>query len=160
MKKEFRCCFAGHNNINISTEKEKVKEVAENLILQYGVKDFWVGNYGNFDIGCALAIKELQVNYPDIKLSVVIPYLTKSISEYKEVYYKNFDNVLIANIPLSVPKRFHIIKANEYMVENSQFLICFINRSWGGAVQTFEYAKRKNLKIFNLATKTAKEENF
>lgn len=153
MEKEFRCCFAGHSDVNISAEKEKVKEVAENLILEYGVKEFRVGNYGNFDICCSRAIKELKENYPDIKLSVVIPYLTKSINEYKEEYYKNFDDILIANIPLSAPKRLHIIKTNQYMVENSQFLICYINRNWGGAVQTFEYAKRKKLTIFNLAEK-------
>lgn len=158
MKKEFRCCFAGHSDINISTEKEKVKEIAEKLIAQYCVKEFWVGNYGNFDFCCAKAIMELKEIYPDIKIFVVIPYLTKRITELKEEYYKKFDEIITANISLSTPKRLFILKTNEYIVNNSKFMICYVNRSWGGAVQTFEYAKRRKLEIFNIAECTSRRD--
>lgn len=146
-----RCCFAGHSDIWDSSLAEKIKSVAEDLILNHNVREFWVGNYGNFDGSAASVIRELQKTYTDVKLDLVIPYLTKSINEYKELYYKKCDNILIADIPENTPKRFHITKANEYMVNNSDFLICYIQRSWGRAITTYKYAKRKKLQIFNIA---------
>lgn len=146
-----RCCFAGHSDIWDNTLAEKIKSVAEDLIVNHNVKEFWVGNYGNFDGSAASVIRELQRTYSNVKLDLVIPYLTKSINEYKELYYKKCDNILIADIPENTPKRFHITKANEYMVNYSDFLICYIQRSWGGAITTYKYAKRKKLQIFNIA---------
>lgn len=146
-----RCCFTGHSDIWDSSLAEKIKSVAEDLIVNHNVREFWVGNYGNFDGSAASVIRELQKTYSDVKLDLVIPYLTKSINEYKELYYKKCDNILIADIPENTPKRFHITKANEYMVNNSDFLICYIQRSWGGAITTYKYAKRKKLQIFNIA---------
>ena len=40
-------------------------------------------------------------------------------------------------------KRFYITKCNEYMIDVSDFLICYVNRSFGGARHTLDYAKRK-----------------
>lgn len=151
MEDKKRCCFAGHSDIWDSSLTEKIKSVAEDLIVNHNVREFWVGNYGNFDGSAASVIRELQKTYSDVKLDLVIPYLTKSINEYKELYYKKCDNILIADIPENTPKRFHITKANEYMVNNSDFLICYIQRSWGGAITTYKYAKRKKLQIFNIA---------
>ena len=63
----------------------------------------------------------------------------------------------VADIPENTPKRFYITKTNEYMVNNSDFLICYIQKSWGGAVTTYKYAKRKKLQIFNIAEKPIDE---
>lgn len=152
-----RCCFCGHSDIWDSGAEEKIKQVAEDLILNHNVKEFWVGNYGNFDSCSATVIKELKKIYTDIRLDLVVPYLTNSINEHKELYYKRFDNILLADIPENTPKRFHITKSNEYMVDNSEFLICYIERSWGGAVKTYKYAKRRKLKIFNIAENPIEE---
>lgn len=145
------CCFAGHSDIQENKTKEKIKDISQSLILNHGVKEFWVGNYGNFDACSAAAIRELKKIYNDIKLILVIPYLTKKITEYKEEYYKMYNGILIADIPENTPKRFFITKANEYMVNNSDYLICYVQRSYGGAANTYKNAKRKNLKIINIA---------
>ena len=65
--------------------------------------------------------------------------------------YDKYDNILIADIIETTPRKFYILKTNEYIVDNSDFLICYIEKTWGGAVYTYRYAKRKGLKIFNLA---------
>ena len=83
---------------------------------------------------------------------MIIPYLTKEINEYREQYYKNYDEMVIAEIPEKTQKKYRILKTNEYMVDNSSYLICFINHSWGGAAKNLEYAERKkHITIFNLA---------
>lgn len=147
-----RCCFAGHSDITYNGEtREKIKTVAEDLILNHNVNEFWVGNYGRFDSCCSSVIRELQQKYKDIKLELVIPYITKGINEYREIYYKDYDNILMADIPLNTPQKFQIIKGNEYVVDNCEYVICYIERHYGGAYRTFTYARRKKKKIFNIS---------
>ena len=73
--------------------REKIKAIAEDLILNHNVSEFWVGHYGRFDGCCSSVIRELQKTYTDIKLELVIPYITKGINEYRELYYKDYDNI-------------------------------------------------------------------
>jgi len=147
-----RCCFAGHSDISYGIDiREKIKTIAEDLILNHSVKEFWVGHYGGFDGCCSSVIRELQQTYKDIKLELVIPYITKGINEYRELYYKDYDNILMADIPLTTPQRFQIIKGNEYVVDNCDYVICYIERHYGGAYRTFTYSRRKKKEIFNVS---------
>ncbi len=145
-----RCCFAGHREID-DYEKvyAKVKNALEKLIKEESVTEFWVGNYGSFDYLCHEAVNELKEKY-EISLCLVIPYLTEEIAENKEEYYKNYDCILMADMPLKTPRKLGILKCNEYMVKMSDFLIAYVMYDWGGAAKTLEYAKRKNIKIFNI----------
>ncbi len=146
------CTFAGHRNISATKELlSALRKHIEILITKENVSEFLVGNYGGFDHIAAEAVRELQKLYPQIKLNLVIPYLTKAITEYKEQFYEKYDSILMADIPLSTPKNLRIIKSNQYMVDKSDFLICFVNHSRGGASQTVEYADKKGVSIINLA---------
>lgn len=149
-KTKIRCTFAGHSEIQNSNLVEEIKTTAKELITEYGVNEFWVGHYGDFDHYAAKAIRELKREY-DIELVLVIPYLTKEIEEYKEEYYRNFDALIMADIPEKTPKKLKIIKANQYMVDESEYLICYVKNSWGGVVKTLDYAMQKKKKIYNLA---------
>ena len=42
------------------------------------------------------------------------------------------------------------------MINNSDILVCYIERNWGGAIRTYRYAKRKGIKIYNIAEKPLK----
>ena len=145
-----RCCFAGHRDVNKEEILYKIKEKAEILIKNFGVKEFLVGAYGMFDAYAAVAIRELKQIYGDIELILIVPYLTKDLVKYKNIYDTKYDDICIAEISERTPKRYHIIKANEYMVNSSDYMICYIKRSWGDSVRTFEYAK-KRIEVFNLA---------
>lgn len=149
------CCFAGHSDIyNKDNIYQKLLPATEELILKEGVNIFRVGNYGDFDALSAKAVRALKDRYPHIKLELIIPYLTSSINEYKEQYYNNYDSIIIADIPEKTPKSLRIIKANQYMVRNSDFLLCFVERSFGGAFKTLEYAqKKRDIKTINLGAK-------
>ncbi len=146
-----RCCFAGHSHIYDDNIKELITEKVIELIEKYGVNEFWVGNYGAFDYYSASVIRELKKSY-DIELDLVIPYTTRKIEEQKELYCEKYDYLLMADIPESTPAKFRITKCNQYMVDSSDFLICYVKYSWGGAVQTMKYAKKKKyMKVINLA---------
>ena len=38
------------------------------------------------------------------------------------------------------------------MINNSDFLISYVNYSWGGAVKTVEYAIKKKIQVVNLGS--------
>ena len=53
-----------------------------------------------------------------------------------------FDGTIYPDIE-NVPPRFAIIKRNEWMVKQSDFMIAYVNYPWGGAYKTLQYAERK-----------------
>ena len=130
---------------------EKLLSVIEDLILNESINEFWVGNYGDFDKLSAKAVRVLKEKYSDIQLNLVVPCLTSEINEYKEQYYRNYDNVIIADIPEKTPRNLRIIKSNEYTIQNAEILVCYVERSFGGAAKTLDYAeKRARIRIINL----------
>ena len=149
------CCFAGHSDYGYNEDfyNMLISEI-ESLILNQEVNEFYVGNYGVFDIMSARAVRSLKTKHHHIKLYLTLPYLTSEINEDKERYYKDFDAILIAKFPESTPRRLGILKCNEYMVNKCDFLLCFVKYSWGGAAKTLEYAQKKgNIEIVNLSIK-------
>ena len=47
----------------------------------------------------------------------------------------------------SVPKRYAISRRNEWMVRESDIVIAYVIRGFGGAAKTLEYAQRKKKRI-------------
>jgi len=148
------CCFAGHSKLyNLDEIYHNLVNLIERLILEENISEFWVGNYGDFDKLSAKAVRNLKRKYTDIQLNLIIPYLTSDINENREIYYQKYDKVLMADLPERTPKRFQILKCNEYMVDKSDFLICYVKNNFGGALKTMSYAeKKKHIKILNLSS--------
>lgn len=132
--------FCGHSDEVYSKEiREKIKYEIEILINQ-GADTFLLGGYGEFDMLCAGIVKELKNKYQTIKSVLVIPYLNV---KYDTDYYDYTEYPDLEK----VPKRFAILKRNEYMVNKSDIIIAYIKHEYGGAYKTFTFAKRKNKKI-------------
>ena len=144
-----KCCFAGHRDFRDNKIEEKFMKTIEELYVKENVSYFMVGNYGAFDRFCAHCVRKLKSKYDKITLELVVPYLTNEIRKYPE-YYEDFDNILIVD-NINTPTKYKIIKANRYMVDNSDFMLSYITHTWGGAYITFEYAKTKNLQIINFS---------
>lgn len=135
--------FCGHSKIkyDLNTE-QKLLYIIENLILK-DATEFLFGGYGNFDILCAKVVKELKDKYPYIKSTLVIAYLNRKYdsSLYDDTVYPPIENT---------PLRFAILKRNQWMVQNSQILIAYVQNDWGGAAKTLLYAKKNKKKVINL----------
>jgi len=135
--------FCGHGKIKYDIDAEKkLLFVIEDLIIK-GATEFLFGGYGNFDILCAKVVKNLKNKYPYIKLTLVIAYLNRkyNLDFYDETVYPPIENT---------PLRFAILKRNQWMVQNSQILIAYVQNDWGGAAKTLQYAKKNKKKIINL----------
>ncbi len=129
-------CFAGHRyewqNANI---ENKLKQTIENLIKQ-GYHTFFDGDKGYFDKLSAQILFELKKTYPQIKIyKVLSTYNPKSIET-------KHDDTILPEIEELFPKQ-KIIKRNQWIVDNSDVLIChIIERHKSGAYSTYKYAKK------------------
>ena len=142
--------FCGHSNCLFNND---VKEQLKNILLDETIKNptykFYLGGYGDFDGLCLRTLRELKKDFPEIEILFITPYLDKNYSklEFAKNYY---DDVIFPPIE-SVPRKFAILKRNEWMVDSADLVIAFVKYSWGGAAKTLEYAKRKKVPIINIA---------
>lgn len=141
--KEHTALFIGHGEC-YGVGQEEIKDALRRLI-SMGVTDFLCGGMGGFDWKCARAIYELKAEYPSLRSFLVIPYLTFNIQN-REL----FDDIIYPQGFEKYHFKAAIIQRNRYMVRNATYAICYITHGWGGAVKTYEYAKREWLYLLNL----------
>lgn len=147
------CTFFGHRNTYLSAEiRAKIRTKLIDLIEKEGVDSFWFGSYGKFDAECADITRSLKKEYPHIEMHLLLPYPTKQESGggafYKELEFDGFS--YFDPDKLFFP-RYTILKRNEYMVKNCDFLICYVICEWGGAYQAMQKAIRCKKQVFNFA---------
>ena len=135
--------FCGHRQIFGSERdriKQKVYEETE-LLIKQGASEFLLGGYGAFDCLSADVVQELKSKYPHIKSILVIPYINKRT--YNEDLYDGSEYPPIEK----TPRKYAILKRNEYMVNKCDVIIAYVEVDFGGAAKTLEYARRKKKKI-------------
>lgn len=142
--------FFGHSNCLFNDDiKEQLKNILVGEIIKNPTCKFYLGGYGDFDGLCLRTLKELKNDFPEIELIFITPYLDKNYSKLEFDKY-HYDDVIFPPIE-SVPRKFAILKRNEWMVEQADLVIAYIKYSWGGAAKALEYAKRKKKRIINIA---------
>ena len=141
------CCFAGHSNIYDNQEKLKfnLKNEIIKLIEKEKVNIFYCGGKGAFDWLCAKVINELKQDHPFIKSYLILAYLpTKNKTVYDDYVFSLFNETIYPDLE-NIPPRFAILKRNEWMIKNSDFLISYVIYDWGGAAKAVEFAKKQKI---------------
>lgn len=116
-------------------------EVAKN------VTDFYVGYHGNFDRLAATALRQVKKRHTDITASLVLAYHPAELPMESPV---GFDGTFYPPLE-NTPRRYAIVKANRYMVQSSDSIICYVKHC-GNSRQLLNCAIRKNdISIINLA---------
>ena len=90
------CFFIGHREASEEIYPALYAAV-EQHILEYGVTEFIVGHYGGFDRLAASAVKEAKRFYPEVRLTLLLPYhpAERPISDvYKRQGNHNMQNKL------------------------------------------------------------------
>lgn len=143
--KERACCFFGHRVVTDDIG-ERLKQEIEGLILNKNVVNFYVGHQGAFDWMVLSVLKSMKDKYSQIVYSVVLAYLPKSadflLDEKNTLYPKGIEGV---------PKRFAISWRNDWLINNSDYVICYITHITGGAAKYVAKAKNKGKYIINLS---------
>lgn len=148
------CGFFGHRDFCCDESTIcKIRLQIVNCIEKMGIFNFLVGFYGKFDFVCANVINKLKKQFPQIKLILVLSYLERKFNELDKDYIKNtFDEIIYPPIE-KVPKKFAIVKCNEWIVSQCDYLIFYVDFSFGGACKMLEYAHKKKKAYINFGIK-------
>ncbi len=132
----------GHRTILEDIEKPLFNAI-ENLI-KIGVAYFMVGNQGDFDKLSTKAVRILKKKYPYIKLLLVLPYFTNKLNQDRSFYETIYDDIIIPDVLAGLHYKKSIIERNKWMIDNSNYLIAYSRKDYGGAYTALQYAKKNN----------------
>ena len=143
--------FCGHSQFSKSENYEK--KILSFLEEKVGDEpaDMYLGGYGDFDSFAYDCCKKYKKTHPNVSLVFVTPYLTIDYQRnHLQHQEKMYDSIFYPEIE-DKPKRYAISYRNKYMAEKADYVTAYVSHSWGGAYKTYQHAKRKGKKIFNLA---------
>lgn len=145
------CCFIGHSDAPESIYPA-LSAAVKTHIVQFGVTEFLVGNYGAFDRMAAHAVGEAKKEYPEVSQYLMLAYLPRPGSWVHAP--SGIDGTIFPEGLEKVPHKLAIPRLNRIMVQEADHVISYVIHSWGGAAKSLEYARvrerRGELKICNL----------
>ncbi len=144
------CFFIGHKNAPEELYPLLLTSIKQH-ITEFGVENFIVGDYGNFDQLATRALLKLKKQHPEIILTLLLAYHPFYTAQQHEI----FDASFYPPDMEFVPKRAAIIRANQYMINHCDYLIAYNNGHIGNTRKLLQSADRRQkrglLQIENLA---------
>ena len=137
------CTFFGHRDA-----PSNIKPNLERTILSLsdkGVKHFYVGNNGDFDFLVQMTLNKLANQNPNVKYSIVLSHISEIA-----INGEQGKTIFPEGQELALPK-FAVSKRNEWLLKNSSVVIAYVKNRSSNSYRIIEKAKRKGLKIINLA---------
>lgn len=141
---DLTACFFGHRDTPDEIEP-LLHKVLLDLIENKGVKQFYVGNQGNFDTITRSLLVEYEQTH-GIQYEIVLAYFPKK----DEGLYDTAHTLLPEGIE-TVPPRFAIEYRNRWMIDHSDIVITYVTRSFGGAAKFKQLAQQKKKTVIELA---------
>lgn len=133
------CFFIGHREAGENL-KEPLAQAVERHIAAYGVTDFVIGQYGGFDRLATQVVIEAKRQHPEICLTLLLPYHP---AERPIDTPPGFDGTFYPPRMETVPRHVAIVRANRYMVDNSDFLIGYVWHPASNARNLLDYARKR-----------------
>lgn len=145
--------WCGHNTP--PNLKERIREQIINLIENEDVDTFLVGELGGYEIDAYDTVLEVQKEYPNITITLVISKITElhEVGECDAHYVQKrrpCDNWIYPDKCATGYRRLCIVYRNRYIIENTDFIIAY-NRRQGRAYEFCKAAKGKGVKVIELA---------
>ena len=142
--------FFGHRDTKETPElKDKLNDTISfffNLALEQNSKlKFLCGHYGNFDALSSLSIDKIRKEFPSVECEKI--FVTPYFGDRLDTWVASHCDSTIYPPLEKVPYKYAIVKRNEWMADNAQYIILHSIYSWGGTARMETYAKRKNKKI-------------
>ena len=141
--------FCGHSDYLKNFEDETLLLNLLEKTIKGKPVDFYLGGYGNFDafaFECAKIYKQRHLN---ANLIFVTPYINNWLEERKDILQKSYDMVIYPELE-NVPKKFAILKRNEWMVSQADYIFGYVRTHYGGAYKTLLYADKHKKPSTNL----------
>ena len=139
----FACTFIGHKDFPTNLYEKLYIEI-ENLILVKDVSVFYIGTNGAFDNSVYRVLCDLREKY-QIEVRVMLAYLNqKSSTKYLA------SETIFPSVLEKTPFRYAISKRNMCMIEQSQYMICYLNHTFSNSYTFVKYAVSRKLQIINI----------
>lgn len=156
-------CFTGYrpekfpfkldnDDVDFQILKSRIFKTLVSLI-EDDCKIFYCGMAMGFDILCAECVLELKKTYSDIKLKCAIPFKEQGNSlsflwrnRYFEILNRCDEFRYISD---EYSKTSYQLR-NKFMVDNSDFVVCWYDGKAGGTRNTLKYAAKKGRTIINI----------
>ena len=136
--------FFGHKDTPKNIEPT-LRTTLVDLIENHGADLFYVGNNGNFDTMVRRQLENLSQTYP-ITYNIVLAYLPTKKSEYDD-----YTNTILPEGIETIPKRFAISWRNKWMIQQSDVVVTYVTRNFGGAAQFKEIAEKQSKTVIELS---------
>ncbi len=157
------CCFTGYRpqklpwGFNEEDErclalKRRIADAVE-AVYHSGVRHFICGMAQGCDMFFCEAVLDLRGDLPGITLEAAIPCETQAAAwpeQWRERYFRLVSQCDVETLVQRAYTPDCMIKRNRYMVDNSSVLIAVYDGSFGGTMQTVNYALSKGLEIIQL----------
>ncbi len=140
------CCFFGHREVYQDIE-EKLTATIEDLIGN-GVDCFLVGHQGAFDAMVLRVLRQLRKSHGNFRYFVVLAYMPGSKEEYP--LFEAEESLYPEGLECVHP-RYAISWRNNWLISESEIVVCYLTHEWGGAARFIEKARRKNKRVINIA---------
>ena len=145
----FTVSLFGHRDIDdLFRLERKLTPIIKELLNTKEYVSFLIGRNGEFDEFSASLVKRIRKENgsENSELNLVLPY---NVSEL-EFYENYYDNIIIPESINSAHYKAAISLRNRWMVEQSDLIICYVERENGGAFSALKYAKKHGKQIINL----------
>lgn len=137
-----RCCtFFGNRDC-----PDEVRPLLKKCILDLQRKEeisfFYLGSQGNFDRMALGVLKELRNEGVTVEYAVVLPYhpsVCKSCDMGESMYPEEMEGI---------HPKYAISRRNEWMLKQSEYVICYVKHTWGGAYTFMKKAVRLGKKVY------------
>ena len=152
----YRVTFTGHREVDdFFFVEEQVDSVVRELIRTKEYVEFYVGRNGEFDILVASVIKRVQREERgrNSSLILVIPYPVAEMEAYENFY----DEVVCPLELHNVHYKSAITKRNEWLVKNSDMLVVYVTRDYGGAAHCLKKAMDSGIEIRRVDRKSVEQ---
>ena len=143
------CTFFGHRDCPEGV-LPALRAAVEQAILADGIDTFYVGHEGAFDRLVAKVLLEMVEKYAHIRFFVVLAYLPH-VPLAENLQQKS----ILADGVERVPRRFAVLRRNEWMLARADGVIAYVVRSFGGAAVFLEKARRAGKLVCNLGDESA-----
>lgn len=147
------CFFSGHRRVYDGDRVfSALEKEIERHITEFGVRAFYVGNYGDFDFLAQRALVEAKLQHPDVLVQVALAY-HPAIRPIQ--CPGGLDGTYFPEKQENVPPRYAIVRLNREMVKSVQYLIAYVYTVTDGSYNLLRYAdgraERGLLHITNIA---------
>ena len=146
----FTVSLFGHREINnLRQLNEQFPPLIKELIRAKPYISFLIGRNGAFDEYAASVVKHAQreLGTENNDLTLVLPYAVTDLKYYEKYY----DSIIIPESVQSAHPKSAITLKNKWMIEQSDLVIVFVERSKGGAYTAMRYAEKRKKQVINLS---------